>query len=319
VVTDTRIERILFEGSRATGLRVRDRAGVREVRAAREIILCTGAIETPKLLQLSGIGPAPYLASLGVEVVAHSPNVGENLIDHYGTMLQFTVARGSENDQFGGWRLYRNVLRQQLFGSGPMSRCSFEVGVRMKSRDDVEQPDLQVFMGPYSQDFRKRPEIVMTTQKGASACVSVMRPESRGSIRIKDADPATTPEISLGFLDTEGDRRALVDGVKRLRGIFAEAPMQAYAPVEFFPGEALRSDDEILAVCRRISGSLQHMTGTCRMGADVAAPLDVDLRVRGVSGLRVADASVMPRITSGNTNAPAMMIGQRAAELIIGR
>jgi choline dehydrogenase-like flavoprotein len=317
VLTDTRVERILFEGSRAVGLRIRGQAGPHDVRAGREVILATGAIETPKLLQLSGIGPAPHLRSLGVEVVADSPGVGANLTDHYGTMLQFTVSHGSENDQFGGWRLYRNVLRQQLFGAGPMSRCSFEVGARLKSREDVGQPDLQVFMGPYSQDFRKRPEIVMTTGSGASACVSVLRPESRGAIRITDADPSSHPDIRLGFLDTEGDRRTLVDGVKRLRSIFAQKPMLSYAPAEFFPGAAVQSDDEILAVCRRISGSLQHMTGTCRMGADDAAPLDVDLRVRGVANLRVADASVMPRITSGNTNGPAMMIGQRAAEIIL--
>jgi choline dehydrogenase-like flavoprotein len=318
VVTDTVVERILFEGSRAVGLRLRDRAGIRDVRAGREVILSLGAIETPKLLQLSGIGPAGHLASLGIPVVADSPQVGENLIDHYGTMLQFNVARGSENDQFQGWRLYRNVLRQQVLGSGPMSRCSFEVGVRMKSRDDLEHPDLQVFMGPYTQDFRKRPDVVMTTKAGASACVSVIQPESRGSLRIADTDPRTPPVISLGFLATERDGQALLAGVRRLRRIFDQPALQAYAPTEFFPGAALKSDDEILGAGRQISGSLQHMVGTCRMGTGSDAPLDVELKVRGVSGLRVADASVMPMITSGNTNAPAMVIGQRAAEIILG-
>lgn len=318
IVTDTVVERVLFEGTRAVGLRLRDAAGVRDVRAGREVILSLGAIETPKLLQLSGVGPAGHLASLGIPVVADSPGVGENLIDHYGTMLQFNVARGSENDQFQGWRLCRNVLRQQLLGSGPMSRCSFEVGVRMKSRPDSEHPDLQLFMGPYSQDFRKRPAVVMTTKAGASACVSVVQPESRGSIGITDADPRTPPRISMGFLTAERDAQALVAGVRRLREIFARAPMQAYAPMEFFPGAALQSDAEILGACRQISGSLQHMVGTCRMGPDAGAPLDVELRVRGVAGLRVADVSIMPRITSGNTNAPAMVIGQRAAEIILG-
>jgi choline dehydrogenase-like flavoprotein len=199
-----------------------------------------------------------------------------------------------------------------------MSRCSFEVGARMKSDPGLERPDLQLFMGPFTQDFRKRPEIVMADRPGASAAISVMRPESRGGLKIASADPLQPPQITLAFLDTELDRACLLKGVRRLRDMFASASMQAYAPSEFFPGPGAKSDDEILGACRMISGSLQHMVGTCRMGTDSASPLDEKLRVRGVANLRVADASIMPTITSGNTNGPAMAIGQRASEIILG-
>ena len=319
IVTDTVVERVTFDGKRAAGLVLSGRSGSRTVAAGKEIVLSLGAIETPKLLQLSGIGPARRLAGLGIDVVADSQGVGANLIDHYGTMMQCTVTRGSDNRAFQGWRLYANVLRQQLLGSGPMSRCSFEVGARIKSHPGLELPDVQLFMGPFAQDFRKRPEIVMTDQSGASAGVSVMRPESRGSLTVTSADPSAPPHIALAFLETERDREALIGGVRRLRELFASAPMQAYGTTEYFPGPAAQSDDEILDACRMISGSLQHMAGTCRMGADPASPLDENLRVRGVTNLRVADASIMPRITSGNTNGPAMAIGQRASEIILAQ
>ena len=318
IVTETTAQRILFEGRRAVGLLVRDKAGLRKVRAGREVILCAGAIETPKLLQLSGVGPARHLQGLGVEVVADSPEVGENLVEHRALVMQFEVDRGSENQEFSGWRLCRNVLRQQVFGTGPMSRCSFEVGGRMKSRPDVEHPDLQIYMGPYNQDYSKKPRIVMSEKPGVTAFTSQLRPESRGALRIRDADPATPLDISMGFLSTEEDRRTAVAGVKRLREIFAQGPLQALAPKETFPGPRVRSDDEILAFHQLASGSLQHAAGSCRMGVDEAAPLDASLRVRGVANLRVADISIMPQLTSGNTNAPAMAIGQRAAEIILG-
>lgn len=318
ITTDTAVERVLFEGTRATGLVLRDKSGVRKVGAGKEIVLSLGAIETPKILQLSGIGPAEHLAGLGIDVVSDSPGIGANLADHYGTMMQFFVDRGSDNREFQGWRLYANVLRQQLLGSGPMSRCSFEVGARINSEPGLDLPDIQIFMGPFTQDFRKRPEIVMSDRPGASAAVSVMRPESRGSLKITSADPEVPPHIVLAFLDTERDSRSLLNGIRRLRSIFEQPAVARFGPSEFFPGPGAQSDDEILGAARMISGSLQHMVGTCRMGADPAAPLDEKLRVRGVANLRVADASIMPSITSGNTNGPAMAIGQRASEIMLG-
>jgi choline dehydrogenase len=172
-------------------------------------------------------------------------------------------------------------------------------------------------MGPFAQNFRRRPEIVMADRPAASAAVSVMKPQSRGSLRIASADPAMSPKITLAFLDAERDCQALIKGIRRLRAIFARAPMETYHATEFFPGAGAQSDDELLGAARMISGSLQHMVGTCRMGTAPSAPLDEKLRVRGVANLRVADASIMPDITSGNTNGPTMAIGQRAAELIL--
>jgi choline dehydrogenase-like flavoprotein len=317
IVADTVVERVVFEGKRAVGLEIRDAGGKRVVHAGKDVVLSLGAIETPKVLQLSGIGAARHLRSLGINMVLDCPEIGANLTDHYGTMMQFLVNKHSDNNEFRGWRLYANVLRQKLLGTGPMSRCSFEVGARLKSNPALDRPDLQIFMGPFTQDFRKRPEIVMAEQPGASAAVSMMCPESRGTLKISSADPAVSPDIALAFLNTERDREALLNGIKRLRAIMEQTALREFGVTEYFPGPNCRSDDEILDVARMISGSLQHMTGTCRMGTDAAAPLDEKLRVRGVSNLRVADVSIMPQITSGNTNGPAMAIGQRAAEIIL--
>jgi choline dehydrogenase-like flavoprotein len=317
IVTDTKVEKVVFDGVAAVGLRVCDKDGTRrEIRAACEIILSMGAIETPKILQLSGVGPAALLARHGIPVVADRRQIGQNLMDHRGIMMQFKVESGSENDEYRGWRLYKNVLQQQIFGTGPMSRPSYEIGARQRSHPEVKHPDIQYFMGPFRQNYAK-PGIVMHDEPGASVGICHLRPEGRGSLAIRSADVRKAPAINLSFLATKEDRRVAVASVRLLRNIFAQAPMQAYGPVEVMPGPLVQSDDAILQVWQMTSGSLQHMAGTCRMGMDGDAPLDTSLRVRGVSKLRVADNSIMPQITSGNTNAPAMAIGQRASELIL--
>ncbi len=295
---------------------MRGRDGVpRELRAAREVILCTGAIETPKILQLSGVGPRALLSQHGIPIIADRTVVGGNLVDQRALMMQYQVVSRSENAEYRGWRLAKNVLRQKLLGTGPMSRPSYEVGARQRSGAHIEQPDLQYFMGPFRQNYSE-PGIVMHREPGASAGIVHLRPESRGSLTVRSTDPNESPEIKLVFLATPEDRRAAVAAVRLLRNIFAQRPMQLYRPIELVPGPRVTTDDEILSVWQTMSGSVQHMAGTCRMGTDDGAPLDAQLRVRGVANLRVADLSIMPQVTSGNTNAPAMAIGQRASELI---
>lgn len=316
IFTETEVERIVFAGTRAVGVKVRDQFGTGEIRARRDVILAAGAIETPKLLQLSGVGPASHLAKLGIPIVADSPQIGENLVDHRVVMMQFSTNGGSENREFQSWRLFRNLLRQQMFGTGPMSRPSFEVGSRIKSRPTVEYPDVQLFMGPFSQDY-SLPKIAMASNPGASAGVVALRPQSRGRLRIRSANYSELPDIKFGFLQTEEDRAVALAGFKRLRQIFAQVPLQNFALKELYPGPSISSDDDILTYSKMSGASVQHMAGTCRMGVDTAAPVDTSLRVRGVQNLRVADISIMPQITSGNTNAPAMAIGQRASEIII--
>jgi len=317
VVTDTMVEKVLFEGTRAIGVQVRGPGGTpRILRANREVVLSLGAIETPKLLQLSGIGPASLLQRHGVGVLVDSPQVGRNLVDHRALMVQFNTSGGSENDQYSGWRLAWNVLRQQVLGTGPMTRPSFEIGARLCSRPELEKPDVQFFMGPFRQDFSK-PGIVMAEDHGASAGIVHVRPESRGFLEIASRDPQAHPHIELAFLATEEDRRVAVASLRLLREMVAQPAMSGFAPVEVMPGPRCQTDDEILGAWVLISGSVQHMAGTCRMGTDAEAPLDTDLRVRGVANLRVADISIMPQVTSGNTNAPAMAIGHNAARLIL--
>jgi len=311
------VEKVLFEGARAVGVQVRGPgSATRMLRANREVVLSLGAIETPKVLQLSGIGPASVLQRHGVDVLVDSPQVGRNLVDHRALMVQFRTSGGSENDQYSGWRLAWNVLRQQVLGTGPMTRPSFEIGARLCSRPEVENPDIQFFMGPFRQDFSK-PGIVMAEDHGASAGIVHVRPESRGFLEIASPDPQAHPHIELGFLATEEDRRVAVSSLRLLRDLIGQAAMRRYAPVEVMPGPQCHSDDEILGAWNLMSGSVQHMAGTCRMGTDAGAPLDTDLRVRGVANLRVADISIMPQVTSGNTNAPAMAIGHNAARIIL--
>lgn len=318
VMTDTLALRVVFEGGRAVGVQIRRDGRDDIVRAGREVVLCAGALHSPKLLQLSGVGPADHLRSLGIDVVCDSPDVGENLREHRLLSMQFRVTRGSQNHHFNGALLYATALNYFLFGRGALASAAFEVGGFVKTRPELDRPDAQLGMGPMSLD-RSAGRFAMEREPGALCGGYAMRPDSRGSVRITGRDPDAPLQIQPNYLSEESDRRTSVGIVRFTRRLFAQPALQEYVVRESSESAEAQTDDEIIDAFHRIGAAGFHAAGTCRMGADSRSVVDPQLRVRGVRGLRVVDISVMPSLVSGNTNAPAMAMAWRAAELIQSR
>ncbi len=317
VITDAHAERIHFDGRRAAGVDYfRNGERVRAL-AAKEVILAAGAIGSPQILQLSGIGPPPLLKQHGIPVVHGLPGVGRNLQDHLQVRAVYRSTRPTLNDEVN------NPLRKMLIGleyilfrTGPMSMGASQVAAFCRSRPELDAPDLQFHFQPLSAD---KPGEGLHRYSAFTASVCQLRPESRGHIAIKSPDPYAYPAIHPNYLDTHTDRRAAVDGLKLTRRIAATEAMRPFVAAELLPGPEVRSDEELLAAAREISQTIYHPVGTCKMGNDPQAVVDAALRVHGVEALRVADASIMPTITSGNTNAPTIMIAEKASDLVLAQ
>jgi choline dehydrogenase-like flavoprotein len=319
VLTETQAVRIEFDGKRATGVRVR-RGGVEQVlKARREVILCAGSYNSPQLLMASGVGPAWHLREQGIEVVHDLPGVGENLQDH----VDVTLTKQVKSSHLYGYslgsiaRIVREILRYRRDRTGMVASNVIEAGAFARSRPELTKPDLQLAFILALVSARKNSS--KRSPPGYSCHVCVLRPESRGTLRLKSADMRDAPAIDLGFMTAESDMDILVEGVRLVRRIFAQPALASAG------GRALRMDDfgpgtgdenAIRAYIRENADSLFHPVGTCKMGIDKMAVVDPHLRVRGIEGLRVADASIMPTLVGGNTNAPAIMIGEKAADLI---
>ena len=321
VVTRAHARRVLLEGRRAVGVEYRTAAGVDAVRAEREVILAAGAFNSPQLLLLSGIGPARELEAAGVATVADLPGVGKGLQDHQSVGVIFTAREPITFDrELRLDRLAWSVLRWRLFGAGPVADLPVSGQGFLRTRPSLTRPDLQMLVSPVS--MLARPWFP-GWRRGAGhvysvACV-LLHPDSRGEVTLSSADPEAPPRIALNLLAAQSDRAALRGIVRFVREFFAGEPAASLVRDEVFPGAALKSDDELDAWIRRFVGTAMHPTSTCAMGVDRAAVVDAALRVRGIERLRVADASVMPRIVGGNTNAPTIMIAEKAADLIRGR
>ena len=316
IVTHAQATRLMMDGRRVTGVEYRRNGQLHRVTARREVILSAGAVNSPQLLQLSGIGPAGLLREHGIEVVADMPEVGGNLQDH----LQLRCS----------WRLTGaktlNTLANSLIGKmtigmdyafrrrGPMSMAPSQLGAFTRSRPDVATPDLEYHVQPLSLDAFGQP---LHDFPAITASVCNLRPESRGRVDITSADPGDAPKIAPNYLSTEGDRQTSVLAIRQVRDIMTRPAMSRYAPEEMKPGITAQTDAELARAAGDVGTTIFHPVGTVRMGADEAAPLDATLRMRGIGGLRVVDASVMPRITSGNTNAPTIMIAEKAADMIL--
>lgn len=314
IVTDCVVNRVLFDGRRAVGVAIRSRLAATEYRA-REVILSAGALNSPRLLQLSGVGPAEVLRRAGVQVVHDLPAVGENLRDHRMLPVLYRLTGASQNAEFSGWRLYRNLARYFLQGAGPLTHSTFEVGAFLRSQPEEERADLQVMMGPFSFEPGQG-SISMHDFPGAFIGAYAMRSRSQGHVRIVSDDPEAELEIDPNWLTDPYDCRLAIAGFRFVRRIFAEPPLADHVIAELSPGTSVESDEDIITAYQRNGSSSYHFVGTCRMGSDAASVVDPQLRVRGVAGLRVIDCSVMPGLPSGNTNAPAMAMGLRAAEII---
>jgi choline dehydrogenase len=309
--------RILFERRRAAGVELRRRGRLETVRARRELILCGGAINSPQLLLLSGVGPANEIRRHGIPVVLDLPGVGRNLQDHLELYVQYACTKPIT------LYLTEQPLRRLgigarwfLFKSGLGASAHLEAGAFIRSNPAAAHPDLQYhFLPSLVNDHGRKP----IGRHAFQAHVGPMRPTSVGHLRLRSADPGAHPEIQPFYLATEQDRREMREAVKLTREIFAQAAFDAYRGIEIQPGAAMRSDAEIDAFVRAKADSAYHPCGTCRMGSDDTAVVDGALRLRGVEGLRVVDASIMPSVVSGNLNGPTIMIAEKAADLILGR
>jgi choline dehydrogenase len=270
------------------------------------------------LLMLSGIGPAAHLQEMGVDTIHDLPGVGRNLQDHFQTRFAYQCRFPiTVNDvMMSRLKMARMGLQYALFRNGPLAVSAGQVGVFAKTRPDLPTPDIQFHYVGFSSD---RPAEGLHKYSGFSQSVCQLRPESRGWITLKSTNPAAPPAIHPNYLATELDRRTLVDGLKLGRRIAAQPALQHFIASEDLPGGAVQSDDELLDYARHYGGTIYHPAGTCKMGPDVLAVVDDQLRVHGLTGLRVADASIMPTVVSGNTNAACIMIGEKCADLVRGQ
>ena len=322
VRTHAQATAILLDGQRATGVRyvVVGNPTPAEVHARREVLLCAGTMNTPKLLQLSGIGPAKLLQDLGIAVRHALPGVGENLSDHYSPRIVVRARNTTTiNNLVHGPRLVQEVAKWLLRKPSVLGLSAALAYAFGKSDPALPTPDCTVIFTPAS--YRAGKLGSLDTFPGMTCGAWQMRPESTGYVRIRSTDPAEDPIIQPNYLASEKDRQVLLAAIRMARRILATPQIAAYSAAEEFPGPNVASDDELLHFARQQGSSCYHLVGTCRMGpeSDPTAVVDDQLRVRGIEGLRVADASIMPTVTSGNTYAPALMIGAKAADLILGR
>jgi choline dehydrogenase len=314
-VTSALTEKILFEGRRAVGVTFRRDGTLCTARAAREVILCGGAVNSPQLLMLSGIGPQEHLAGFGIPVVHHLPGVGQSLQDHYSAAIKLRCKLPiTVNDvMLSDARKLKAGLEYYMFHRGPLSMISSPAALFARTRPELASPDIKCSISPFSAE---RPQDGLHRFSGFTMIAYQLRPESRGEIKLKSPDPFDAPAVYPNYLATETDQRTIVAGLKLCRRILATPQMQGFVESEFQPGSAVEGDEELLDYARRRGGTVYHPTSTCKMGNDPMAVVDPQLRVYGVEGLRVADASVMPTVVSGNTNAAAIMIGEKAADMV---
>jgi choline dehydrogenase len=316
IIVATDVLRLIFDAGRVTGVEVRDAAGARTIGVGREVILSAGAVETPKLLQVSGVGPANLLTKHGIPIVADRPDVGRNLMEHRYLGCQFGVSTGSLNSGLRGLGLLGSVLRYTLRSSGVLSHAAFELGGFVRTKPDLDVPDAQIGVGLFSMEIGEM--LGISSKPGITIGGYFLRPESRGELRITSADPAAPLYINANYFSAQADRDHAVSLVAWIRELVRRPALAPFIIDEQIPGADRQSEDEIIDTFLTRGGPGYHVCGTCRMGADEASVVDPQLRVRGVVGLRIADMSIMPTIVSGNTNGPAMAIGWRAAELIRG-
>jgi choline dehydrogenase len=310
-------EALVLEGRRCTGVRYSVGGSRREARAAREVVVSAGSINSPQLLELSGIGQPERLRALGIEVRYALPGVGENLRDHYAPRTRWAIgAKGiTYNDRGRGLGLVKQALRYALFGQGLLAMVGAPIRAFVRSREGLAAPDLLLGWVPMlTEPGPKGPRIAR--QSGVTCYAHPMRPESKGHIHIASADPRRPPAINFNFLSSPIDAALTVRAVRIARAVMTAPAMADLQVTEIAPG-AGRSDDEILDWVRKVAETTYHPVGTCKMGSDAMAVVDPRLRVHGIEALRVADASIMPTLTSGNTNAPSIMIGEKAADMVL--
>ena len=315
--------RVLFEGKRAVGVEYTQGGQTKTAKARGEVILAGGAINSPQLLELSGIGHPDLLNAQGIETVSALPGVGENLQDHFviGNRYRMKPGSPSVNQQSRGLAMIGEVFKYLIQRKGLLTLSAAHVAAFIKTRPELATPDVQYHILPATMDLQKMTEtgdMELEKQPGITIAPCQLRPESRGSVHIKSAQHDAHPAIRPNYLHDPLDQQTAVAGLRWARELAAQPALAQYIEHELEPGEALQSDDELLEFARETGGTIYHPVGTCKMGpdGDTMAVVDDQLRVRGVENLRVVDASVMPRLVSGNTNAPTIAIAEKASDMI---
>jgi choline dehydrogenase len=320
VQTEAQVKRLVIEGRRCTGVEFLHKGGVKTANARAEVILSAGSIGSPHILQLSGIGPGEWLRDAGIEVLHELPGVGGNLQDHLQLRLVYKVKNTLTLNERAKGIFGRAGMAWEyaLFRRGPMTAAPSQLGCFARSDPSFDTPNLEYHVQPLSLD--KFGE-ALHPFPAFTASVCNLRPTSRGHVRIRSAEPSTHPAIQLNYLSTEEDRRVAADAIRLTRRIVGAEALRRFEPEEYRPGPEFQSDAELAKAAGDIGTTIFHPVGTCKMGPaeDALAVVDPELRVHGLEGLRIADASIMPTITSGNTAAPTVMIGEKAADLVLAR
>ncbi len=314
-VTSALGRRVVVTDGKATGVAYAAGGAERVANARGEVIVCGGTYNSPQLLQLSGIGPGALLQSMGIPVVADRAEVGSNLQDHFGVGLEFRCTKPVTVNDLANNLVLRTaaMARYLLFRSGPMASNGNYANVFVKTDPDMDRVDMMITLMAWctGEDLSPRPF------SGFTVLAEHIRPDSRGAVTLKSPDPSKAPAILFNFFESDADRRAMVSALKTSRMLSQTEPLKGYVAEEITPGPACVSDEDMIAHCRKAGLSLLHAAGTCRMGGDDEAVVDPRLRVRGIDALRVVDASIMPTIVSGNTNAATIMIGEKGADMIL--
>ena len=319
IQTNAHATRIVIQDGRATGVEYRTAAGPRVSEARYEVIVSGGAYGSPQLLQLSGLGPAQHLQDMGIDVVRDMPAVGSNLHDHFNTTASWRCSKAITLNDLNNSKLRQAAagIRYALFRNGPMASNGVTAGVFTRSDPRLERPDIQVNLFEWSTKERNRDGVIPHPFPGFSMTPVHLRPDGRGTVRLTSPDPFAWPAVLFDYLKTDYDIQAALAGLRLVRKIAEQPALKPYVVSEIFPGVDIRDDNALLDYVRRTGVSNQHPTSSCAMGAGPNSAVDPRLRVHGIGGLRVADASIMPVVVGGNTNAPTIMIGEKAAAMIL--
>lgn len=317
VQTESQVQCLTFEDKRVTGVRYYRGGQEHTASASREVILSSGAVNSPQILMLSGIGAGEHLREHGINVVADLPGVGQNLQDHLVSgVIYYCTERISLTNAVRGFSQFTELFKYLAFKRGMLTTNGAEAGGFMYTKPDLPAPDIQFHFFPGAFEDHGAVQIPEYGGQGFSLGATLLRPESRGSIKLKSNDPFTAPAMQPNYFAEEADMDAMVAGSKKVREILQASSFAPYRGPEYLPGESVQTDEEWGAFIRERAETLYHPVGTCKMGSDDMAVVDTHLRVRGIDGLRVVDASIMPTITTGNTNAPVIMIAEKIADLI---
>ena len=312
-------ENLIMEGKTCVGVRYTVSGEKQEARASREVIVSTGSINSPKLLELSGIGQTDLLRSFGITSVHELPGVGENLRDHYSPRMRFSITEkgATFNDNGRGWRLVREAIKYAVTKEGLFAMTAAPIRMYIKTREGLESPDAAIAITPFLYELDKNGHLKISKERGVTLNLNVLRSESIGSIHIKSANAIEPPAINFNFMSSEYDRQGTVAAMRKARELFAAPPLSDVVGKELAPGADVQTDEDLVKWICNNAETTYHPVGTCKMGSDPRAVVDDQLRVHGIEGLRVADASIMPTLTSGNTNAPSIMIGEKCAMMVL--